>query len=139
MSDKFEPIIVGFLCNWCSYRAADLAGTSRLHYSPNMRPIRVMCSGRVDPQFVLKAFQNGADGVMIAGCAPEECEHHGNYKTRRRMALLKNVLQQFNIDPERLSAQWFSIGDSAKVKKAADEFVEKITEMGPIAVSQPVG
>ena len=90
MSEQFEPVIVGFLCNWCSYRAADLAGTSRLHYAPNMRVIRVMCSGRVDPQFVIKALKEGADGVMIAGCHPGECHYvEGNIKALRRFILFE--------------------------------------------------
>ena len=99
MSDQFEPIIVGFLCNWCSYRAADLAGTARIKYAPNLRPIRVMCSGRVDPQFVLQAFRSGADGVLIAGCHPGECHYvNRNIKALRRFMQLKNTLSKRDIE-----------------------------------------
>src|SRR4030042_6669320 len=106
MSD-FEPRIVGFCCNWCSYRGADLAGTARTKCSPNVRIVRVMCSGRVEPTFILKALQLGADGVLVLGCHPGDCHYaEGNYKMARRVALLKNVLAQFNIEDERVRLDW---------------------------------
>lgn len=133
MSEKFEPIIIGFLCNWCSYRAADLAGTSRLHYAPNMRPIRVMCSGRVDPQFVLKAFQNGADGVMIAGCHPGECHYvEGNIKAMRRFYLLRRLLKQWGIEEDRIQLVWASASEGTVLAKAIDRMTEQIKALGPL-------
>jgi F420-non-reducing hydrogenase iron-sulfur subunit len=103
MSDQFEPIIIGFTCNWCSYRAADMAGTARMKYSSNIRLIRLMCSGRLDPTFVLKAFSGGADGVMISGCHPGDCHYvEQNYKALRRYLLLRRTLAQMGIEPERL-------------------------------------
>jgi F420-non-reducing hydrogenase iron-sulfur subunit len=133
MSENFEPIIVGFLCNWCSYRAADLAGTSRLHYSPNMRPIRVMCSGRVDPQFVLKAFQQGADGVMIAGCHPGECHYvEGNIKAMRRFYLLRRLLKQWGIEEERLQLVWASASEGTILAAEVDRMTDQVRALGPL-------
>jgi len=103
MAENFEPVIIGFTCNWCSYRAADLAGTARVKYPPNIRLIRMMCSGRLDPAFVMKAFANGADGVMISGCHPGECHYlEQNYKALRRFLLLRRTLEQMGIEPGRL-------------------------------------
>lgn len=133
MSEQFEPIIIGFLCNWCSYRAADLAGTSRLHYAPNMRPIRVMCSGRVDPQFVLKAFKEGADGVMIAGCHPGECHYvEGNIKTMRRFYLLRRLLNQWGIEEDRLQLVWASASEGTILAEAVDRMTEQVRALGPL-------
>jgi len=133
MSEQFEPIIVGFLCNWCSYRAADLAGTSRLHYAPNIRPIRVMCSGRVDPQFVLKAFQKGADGVMIAGCHPGECHYvEGNIKAMRRFYLLRRLLTQWGIEEDRLQLVWASASEGTIFAEAVDRMTEQVRALGPL-------
>jgi len=133
MSEQFEPIIIGFLCNWCSYRAADLAGTSRLHYAPNMRPIRVMCSGRVDPQFVLKAFKEGADGVMIAGCHPGECHYvEGNIKTMRRFYLLRRLLLQWGIEEDRLQLVWASASEGTILAEAVDRMTEQVRALGPL-------
>lgn len=133
MNEKFEPIIIGFLCNWCSYRAADLAGTSRLHYAPNMRPIRVMCSGRVDPQFVLKAFQNGADGVMIAGCHPGECHYvEGNIKAMRRFYLLRRLLKQWGIEEDRLQLVWASASEGTVLAEAVDRMTDQVRALGPL-------
>ena len=127
MSDNYEPIIIGFLCNWCSYRAADLAGTSRLHYAPNMRPIRVMCSGRVDSQFVLKAFHEGADGVLIAGCHPGNCHYvNGNIKALRRFLLLKKMLPQLGIEEERLQIVWASASEGTVLAAAVDRMTEQL-------------
>lgn len=133
MSKKYEPVIVGFLCNWCSYRAADLAGTARLHYAPNMRPIRVMCSGRVDPQFVLKAFREGADGVMIAGCHPGECHYvEGNIKALRRFHLLKKMLKQLGLEDERLQIVWASASEGTILAEAVNQMTEQLQALGPL-------
>ncbi len=115
---RFEPKIVGFLCNWCSYRAADLAGTARIKYAPNVRIIRIMCSGRVDPSFVLKAFALGADGVMIAGCHPGECHYlEQNYKTMRRFAMLRPTLRALGVEDARLRLQWASAAEGASSRR----------------------
>jgi F420-non-reducing hydrogenase iron-sulfur subunit len=133
MSEQFEPVIVGFLCNWCSYRAADLAGTARIHYAPNMRPIRVMCSGRVDPQFVLKALREGADGVLIAGCHPGECHYvEGNIKALRRFKLLKLLLRQLGIEEERVQLVWASASEGIILAEFVDKMTEEIRALGPL-------
>ena len=133
MSEQYEPVIVGFLCNWCSYRAADLAGTARLHYAPNLRPMRVMCSGRVDPQFVLKAFREGADGVLIAGCHPGECHYvEGNIKTLRRYILLKRMLRQWGIEQERLQLVWASASEGSVLAEAVNRMAEQLRALGPL-------
>lgn len=133
MSDVYEPVIVGFLCNWCSYRAADLAGTARLHYAPNMRSIRVMCSGRVEPDLVLKALREGADGVLIAGCHPGECHYsEGNLKTLRRYTLLRRMLAQFGIEPERVQLLWASASEGPALAEAVNRMTEQLKELGPL-------
>jgi F420-non-reducing hydrogenase iron-sulfur subunit len=133
MSEHFEPVIVGFLCNWCSYRAADLAGTARIHYAPNMRPIRVMCSGRVDPQFVLKALRYGADGVMIAGCHPGECHYvEGNIKALRRFLLLKKMLNQLGVEEARVQLVWASASEGIILAKAVNRMTEEVRALGPL-------
>ena len=130
---KFEPVIVGFLCNWCSYTGADLAGTSRRHYLPNVRIIRVMCSGRVEPTFVLKALEDGADGVLVAGCHPGDCHYQeGNYKTMRRMTLLKRMLEQFGIEPERVRLEWISASEANVFVEVVNEMTEQIRALGPL-------
>ncbi len=139
MSEQFEPVIVGFLCNWCSYRAADLAGTSRLHYAPNMRVIRVMCSGRVDPQFVLKALRSGADGVLIAGCHPGECHYvEGNIKALRRFRLLKRMLRQLGVEEERVQLVWASASEGIILAKAVDRMTEEVRALGPLRWQETV-
>lgn len=139
MTEPFEPVIVGFLCNWCSYRAADLAGTARIHYAPNMRPIRVMCSGRVDPQFVLKALREGADGVLIAGCHPGECHYvNGNIKTLRRYHLLKRMLRQLGVEDERVQLVWASASEGKQLAEAVDRMTEQIRALGPLRWSERV-
>lgn len=139
MSEQFEPVIVGFLCNWCSYRAADLAGTSRLHYSPNMRVIRVMCSGRVDPQFVLKAFRQGADGVLIAGCHPGECHYvEGNIKALRRFLLLKKMLHQLGVEKERIQLVWASASEGIILADAVNRMTEEVRALGPLKWQESV-
>ena len=133
MSEQFEPVIVGFLCNWCSYRAADLAGTSRTKYAPNMRAIRVMCSGRVDPTFVLKALREGADGVLIAGCHPGECHYvEGNIKALRRYTLLKRMLKQWGIESERVQLVWASASEGNILAAAVDRMTEEVRALGPL-------
>jgi coenzyme F420-reducing hydrogenase delta subunit len=130
--DHFEPKILVFCCNWCSYAGADLAGVSRLQMPPHFRVIRVMCSARVDPEFVLRAFQKGADGVLVAGCHPADCHYiGGNYRTRRRIALLRMLLQQFGFDPGRLKLEWVSAGEGEKFQKTITEFTNTIVELGP--------
>ena len=139
MSEQFEPVIVGFLCNWCSYRAADLAGTARIKYSPNMRSIRVMCSGRVDPQFVLDALLHGADGVLIAGCHPGECHYEsGNIKALRRFTLLKKVLKQWGIEEERVQLVWASASEGIILAKRVDRMTEEIRALGPLCWHEKV-
>lgn len=132
MSRYFEPRIVGFLCNWCAYSGADLAGTSRLQYPTNVDIIRVMCSGRVDPTFVLKAFQLGADGVLICGCHPGDCHYsEGNYKTARRVPILIKLLEQFGIEPQRLRLEWVSASEGDRFAALINEMTEQIRELGP--------
>jgi F420-non-reducing hydrogenase iron-sulfur subunit len=139
MSEQFEPVIVGFLCNWCSYRAADLAGTSRVQYAPNLRVIRVMCSGRVDPQFVLKALREGADGVMIAGCHPGECHYvEGNIKALRRFILLKRMLAQLGVEEERVQLVWASASEGKILAEAVDEMTEQVRALGPLRWQETV-
>ena len=139
MSEQFEPVIVGFLCNWCSYRAADLAGTARLHYAPNMRAIRVMCSGRIDPQFVLKALREGADGVLIAGCHPGECHYvEQNIKTLRRFRLLKRMLGQWGIEDERVQLVWASASEGKVLAEAIDRMTEQVRALGPLRWQETV-
>lgn len=134
MSDEnFEPKIVGFMCNWCSYRAADLAGSARITYAPNVRIIRVMCSGRVDPTFVLKAFSLGADGVMIAGCHPGECHYiEQNYKAMRRFAMVEQTLRGFAVEPDRVRLVWASAAEGQQLADAVDQFVEDVRKLGPL-------
>ena len=133
MSEQFEPVIVGFTCNWCSYRAADMAGTSRTKYAPNIRLIRLMCSGRLDPTFVMKALSNGADGVLITGCHPGECHYiEQNYKALRRYLLLRRVLKGLGIAPERVKLVWASAAEGVKLAHEINSFVEEIRELGPL-------
>jgi F420-non-reducing hydrogenase iron-sulfur subunit len=130
---SFEPKIVGFLCNWCSYTGADLAGTSRMKYLPNVRVVRIMCSGRLDPTFVLKAFHEGADGVLVAGCHPGDCHYqNGNMKTLRRIPLLKRMLAQLGIEPDRLRLEWVSASEGERYQHVVNEFVEQVRKLGPL-------
>jgi len=129
---NFEPKIVGFLCNWCSYRGADMAGTARIKSAPNVRIVRVMCSGRVDPVFVLKAFEQGADGVLILGCHPGDCHYaEGNYKTARRVPLLKKMLEQLGIEDGRVRLDWVSAAEGNRFASIVNEMTEKVRELGP--------
>jgi F420-non-reducing hydrogenase iron-sulfur subunit len=132
MNDKYEPTIVAFLCNWCTFTAADLAGTSRLVYPANVKIIRMMCSGMVDPKYVLKAFLEGADGVLIGGCWPGDCHYiNGNMKARRRVALLHEVIDQFGIDQERLWLRWVAASEGNMFAKVVDDMTKKLRELGP--------
>ncbi|MEW5806814.1 MAG: hydrogenase iron-sulfur subunit [Acidobacteriota bacterium] len=134
---EFEPRLLGFLCRWCSYQGADLAGTSRLKFSPNLVPIKVMCSGRVDPTFVLAAFRSGADGVAIFGCHPGDCHYQeGNYKALRRYTLLSKVLEQYGIEKERFRLEWVSAAEGAKFAKCVDDFVDKVKRLGPLKMTE---
>ena len=129
----FEPRIVAFFCTWCTYTAADLAGTSRMTYAPNVRVVRLMCSGRLDPQFVLAAFRQGADGVLIGGCHPGDCHYQeGNYKALRRITLLKNMLRSLGIEEERVRLEWISASEGDKVQRVTNEMVEEIRRLGPL-------
>jgi len=128
---EFMPKILAFLCNWCSYAGADLAGTSRLKYPPSILPIRVMCSSRIDPLFIIKAYLGGADGVLIAGCHPGDCHYDkGNYYTRRRFALLKKIFEELNMETDRLMLSWVSASEGPKYARVATEFTEKIRKSG---------
>lgn len=129
----FEPRIVGFLCRWCSYAGADLAGTSRMKYPPNVTPIRVMCSGRVDPTFVLKAFKEGADGALIAGCHPGDCHYQeGNYKCMRRYPLLVKMLEQFGIEKARARLEWVCASCAEEFATTVTEVTETVRALGPL-------
>lgn len=129
---EFEPTIVGFLCNWCSYTGADLAGTARIKHRPNLRPIRVMCSGRVDPTFVLKAFAAGADGVLVCGCHPGDCHYiEGNYKTMRRFELLNTMVREYGIDERRVRLEWVSASEGERFALLVDEMTAELQMLGP--------
>jgi F420-non-reducing hydrogenase iron-sulfur subunit len=129
----FEPVIIGFTCNWCSYRAADMAGTARMKYAPNVRLIRLMCSGRLDPTFVFKAFAGGADAVLISGCHPGDCHYiEQNYKTLRRFHLMQRVLTQMGIEPGRLKLLWASAAEGAIFAREINAFVEQVRALGPL-------
>jgi len=132
MKDNFEPQVIGFLCKWCTYAAADLAGVSRLHYPPNMVPIRLMCSGGLDPSYVIKALKEGADGVFIGGCHIGDCHYQsGNRQTLKRIAILKKMLKEFGIDPRRVRLEWISAAEGIKFAKVIAEFVNQLKELGP--------
>jgi F420-non-reducing hydrogenase iron-sulfur subunit len=129
--ETFMPKILAFLCNWCSYAGADLAGTSRLQYPSSILPIRVMCSSRVDPLLVLRAFLNGADGVLVAGCHPGDCHYQeGNYYTRRRFVMLKKVFENLGLESDRLRLSWVSASEGQKYAKVVIDFTQKIRELG---------
>ena len=129
----FEPVMIGFTCNWCSYRAADMAGIARIKYAPNVRLIRLMCSGRLDPTFVFKAFAGGADGVLISGCHPGDCHYiNQNYKAMRRFHLMQRVLTQMGIEPGRLKLLWASAAEGAIFAREITSFVEQVRALGPL-------
>ena len=130
--ETWEPKIIAFLCNWCSYAGADLAGTSRIQYSPELHAIRVNCSSRLNPAVVIKTLLMGADGVLIAGCHPGDCHYKsGNLYTRRRYMMLKTLLETIGINPERLRLDWVSASEASKFAKVVNDFTKKIYELGP--------
>jgi F420-non-reducing hydrogenase iron-sulfur subunit len=135
MTKEWKPRIVAFFCNWCTYTAADLAGVSRLKYAANARVIRLMCSGRVDPQFILDALAKGADGVLIGGCHPGDCHYvEGNYKMLRRFQLLSRMLEDLGIEKERVRLDWISAAEGEKVKVVINEMTEQIRKLGPLGM-----
>ncbi len=141
MEDKkdgsFEPSLIGFFCNWCTATAADLAGTSRYQYPANIRPIRVMCSGSVDAVYVLRALLYGADGVIIGGCSPGDCHYiSGNFKTRRRMAILKTILKTLGMDDDRVRVKWISAAQGHKFATTMSEFTNDMRAKGPNPLNQ---
>lgn len=130
---SFEPKIMGFLCSWCSYTGADMAGVSRMQYPANIRIVRVMCSGRMDPLFVMRAFQSGADGVLVSGCHPGDCHYSsGNYYTRRRFAAMRKLLDFMGIDQQRLKVTWVSASEGARFAEITREMTEEIRALGPL-------
>ena len=129
---EFQPRIIVFCCNWCSYAGADLAGVSRLQIKPYFRVIRTMCSGRIEPEFILDAFRGGTDGVLVTGCHPGDCHYmSGNYKALRRFHLLRNLLAELGFDVRRFKLEWISAGEGGKFQQVVNEFVEHITALGP--------
>ena len=131
--NEFEPTIVAFLCNWCSYAGADLAGTARMKCVPNVVSIRLMCSGGLDPTYVLKAFREGADGVLVCGCNPGDCHYvEGNYKALRRVSLLQKMLQQFGIEPQRLQLHWVCASCGDDFVDAVDGMTTELKKLGPL-------
>jgi len=130
---EFEPTIVAFVCNWCTYTAADLAGTSRLTQQPNVRLVRMMCTGMVDPKYVLKALLSGADAVLVSGCHPGDCHYiNGNYKARRRIKLIKDILTQFGIDERRVKLTWVGASEGNEFAETINKMIEEVKELGPI-------
>ncbi len=130
----YEPKIVAFCCNWCSYAGADLAGTTRIQYPPNVRIIRVMCSGRVDPSFVLKAFDLGADGVIVAGCHPADCHYiNGNEKTAMRGEFLESFLEEAGIEPQRFRVEWIAGSEGRKFAETIKKMVADLEKLGPVS------
>ena len=128
----WEPKIIAFLCNWCSYAGADLAGISRIQYPPNVRVVRVPCSGRVNPLYIIKSLQHGADGVLVSGCHPGDCHYiSGNYYARRRFALLKNLLEFVGVEPGRVSFSWVSAAEGEKFSQVVKDVVETVKALGP--------
>ena len=136
-TESFEPKIVGFLCNWCSYRAADLAGSARIKYAPNVRIIRVMCSGRVDPTFVVKALADGADGVMVAGCHPGECHYiEQNYKAMRRFAMIQHTLTAMGVEPDRVQLVWASAAEGQQLAEPSTSWWPTLSGWAPCVARQ---
>ena len=130
---EFEPNIVAFLCNWCSYAGADLTGTTRTHYPPTVKVIRVMCTGRVNPLFVAQVLRTGADGVLISGCHPGECHYmKGNFLARRRFLIMRNLLEFVGIDPQRIRMSWVSASEGKKFADVITEVTEDIKKLGPL-------
>jgi F420-non-reducing hydrogenase iron-sulfur subunit len=133
LNERFEPKLIGFLCRWCSYTGADLAGTSRFQYPPNLAAIRVMCSGRVDPTFIVKALVDGADGVLVAGCHPGDCHYtEGNFRAQRRYPLLADLLDQFGIERERVRLEWISASEGERFAQVVRELTDTVRALGPL-------
>jgi len=138
-TSDFEPRIVAFVCNWCTYAGADLAGTSRLGYAPNVRIVKLPCTGRIDPLFVLKAFEGGADAVLVSGCHPGDCHYtSGNYHARRRWTLFRNLLERTGIDARRLHFSWVSAAEGRKFADLIDEITDQVRQAGPFEATDPV-
>jgi len=136
---EFEPTIIAFVCNWCTYTAADLAGTSRRTYPPNVRLIRVMCTGMVDPQYIIKAFLEGADGVLVSGCHPGDCHYiNGNFKARRRIKLLKEILPRFGFEAQRLRLTWIGASDGIQFAGIMYQLTEQLKQLGPSQMKKPL-
>ena len=137
--DTFEPKIIGFCCNWCAYAGADLAGISRVQYPPNLKMIRVMCSGTIEPAYIFEALQKGADGVFIGGCHPGDCHYQaGNYKTMRKVILAKRLLAQLGLSPKRLKLEWVSAAEGQRFAKVVTDFIVEIKELGPNPLTKEV-
>jgi len=137
--DTFEPKIIGLCCNWCAYAGADLAGISRVQYPPNLKMIRVMCSGTIEPAYIFEALQKGADGVFIGGCHPGDCHYQaGNYKTMRKVILAKRLLSQMGLSPRRLKLEWVSAAEGQKFAKVVTDFIVEIKELGPNPLTKEV-
>jgi F420-non-reducing hydrogenase iron-sulfur subunit len=133
MEDQFEPLVIAFLCNWCSYAGADLTGTSHFHYPENLRAVRVMCTGRFNPLFAMVAFRQGADGVLVSGCHPGECHYmQGNYLARRKITLFRNLMEFVGISPDRLRMSWVSASEGKKFADVVKEVTKKAKELGPL-------
>jgi F420-non-reducing hydrogenase iron-sulfur subunit len=136
--EPFEPRIVAFFCNWCTYTAADLAGTARMTYAPNARVVRMMCSGRLDPQFILTALREGADGVLVGGCHPGDCHYmEGNYKAYRRFTLLRRLLETMGIEKERVRLEWIAASEGDRVQKVMNEMANDLRRLGPLHLEVP--
>jgi F420-non-reducing hydrogenase iron-sulfur subunit len=134
---EFKPLIIAFLCKWCSYTGADLAGTSRMEYKPNVRIVKIMCSGRIEPTFVLKAFAKGADGVLLCGCHPGDCHYQeGNYRCLRRYELLQKYITQMGIETGRLKLEWISASEGKQFAELIDSFTETVSELGPSKIKE---
>lgn len=134
--EDFEPRIIAFLCNWCSYAGADLAGVSREQYPPNILNIKVMCSSRVSPEHVFESFKEGADGVLIAGCHPGDCHYiDGNYKTMRKSEMIKEMMEDFGINPERLRLEWISSAEGGKFAQVMEEMTDEVKDIGPLELN----
>jgi F420-non-reducing hydrogenase iron-sulfur subunit len=134
-TNGWQPRIIAFFCNWCTYTAADLAGVSRLKHASNIRIIRLMCSGRLDPQFVLEAFAKGADGVLVGGCHPGDCHYmEGNYKALRRIRFMKRLLRDMGIEEDRFRLEWISAAEGEKVRLVVNDMVAKIKVLGPLGM-----
>jgi len=136
---NWSPRIVAFFCNWCTYTASDLAGVSRLRYAPSTRVIRVMCSGRIEPAFILDAFTKGADGVLIGGCHPGDCHYsEGNYKCLRRYHLLQRYVEQIGLEKDRLRLEWISASEGKRLQEVVNEMTETLRQLGPSKIKETV-